>query len=155
MEYLREYVDTHPDTLVVLTADHSTGGLAIGAGGDYRWSPEYLHNMSASARTIAATMVDEDMPGEYAAKQLGLSLTSEELAMLDSVSNQDEETRYAAVKTFLDIKTNTGWTTTGHTGVDVEVFAFGAGATSFSGQIDNTDIAKTIFTLLDSSALNK
>jgi alkaline phosphatase len=100
-------------------------------------------------------MVDEDMPGEYAAKQLGLSLTSEELAMLDSVSNQDEETRYAAVKTFLDIKTNTGWTTTGHTGVDVEVFAFGAGATSFSGQIDNTDIAKTIFTLLDSSALNK
>lgn len=155
MEYLREYVDTHPDTLVVLTADHSTGGLAIGAGGDYRWSPEYLHNMSASARTIAATMVDEDMPGEYAAKQLGLSLTSEELAMLDSVSNQDEEARYTAVKTFLDIKTNTGWTTTGHTGVDVEVFAFGAGATSFSGQIDNTDIAKTIFTLLDGSSLDK
>jgi alkaline phosphatase len=155
MEYLREYVDTHPDTLVVLTADHSTGGLAIGAGGDYRWSPEYLHNMSASARTIAATMADEDMPGEYAAKQLGLSLTNEELAMLDSVSNQDEKSRYAAIKTFLDIKTNTGWTTTGHTGVDVEVFAFGAGATSFSGQIDNTDIAKTIFTLLDGSSLNK
>lgn len=148
MEYLREYVNTHPDTLVVLTADHSTGGLTIGAGGDYRWSPEYLHNMSASARMIAKKMIDEDMPGDYAAQQLGLSLTSEELAMLDSVSNQDEETRYAAVKTFLDVKTNTGWTTTGHTGVDVEVFAFGAGASSFTGQIDNTDIAKKIFGLL-------
>ncbi|WP_420933430.1 alkaline phosphatase [Alteromonas sp. A081] len=148
MEYLREYVNTHPDTLVVLTADHSTGGLTIGAGGDYRWSPEYLHNMSASARMIAKKMIDEDMPGDYAAQQLGLSLTSEELAMLDSVSNQDEETRYAAVKTFLDVKTNTGWTTTGHTGVDVEVFAFGAGASSFTGQIDNTDIAKKIFDLL-------
>ena len=149
IEYLRDYVETHPDTLVVLTADHSTGGLTIGAGGDYRWSPEYLHNMSASARTIAKKMVNEDMPGDYAAKQLGLSLTSEELAMLDSVSNQDEETRYAAVKTFLDVKTNTGWTTTGHTGVDVEVFAFGAGASSFTGQIDNTDIAKKIFGFLD------
>lgn len=149
IQYLRDYVKSHPDTLVVLTADHSTGGLTIGAGGDYRWSPEFLHNMSASARTIAAMMADEDMPGEYAAKQLGLSLTNEELAMLDSVSNQDEETRYAAIKTFLDVKTNTGWTTTGHTGVDVEVFAFGAGATSFTGQIDNTDIAKTIFGLLD------
>ena len=148
MEYLREYVKANPDTLVVLTADHSTGGLTIGANGDYRWSPEHLKNMQASVMTIAMAMPNEENPGDYVAAQLGLSLTDEELATLDSVSNQDDRTRFMAVKGFLDTKTNTGWTTGGHTGVDVEVFAFGAGYTHFMGQIDNTDIAKNIFSLL-------
>lgn len=145
MEYLRDYVAAHPDTLVVLTADHSTGGLTIGANGDYRWSPEHLKSMSASVMTIALEMANEDNPGEFVANKLGLTLSEEELATLDSVSNQDDKTRFMAVKTFLDTKTNTGWTTGGHTGVDVEVFAFGAGYQSFMGQIDNTDIAKKIF----------
>ncbi|GFD77550.1 alkaline phosphatase [Tenacibaculum sp. KUL118] len=145
MEYLRDYVNAHPDTLVVLTADHSTGGLTIGANGDYRWSPEHLKSMSASVMTIALEMANEDNPGEFVANKLGLTLSEEELATLDSVSNQDDKTRFMAVKTFLDTKTNTGWTTGGHTGVDVEVFAFGAGYQSFMGQIDNTDIAKKIF----------
>lgn len=149
MEYLREYVKANPDTLVILTADHSTGGLTIGANGDYRWSPEHLKSMSASVMTIALNMANEENPGEYVAQKLGLSLSEEELATLDSVSNQDDETRFMAVKTFLDTKTNTGWTTGGHTGVDVEVFAFGAGYQSLMGQIDNTDIAKTIFSFID------
>lgn len=149
IEYLREYVKAHPDTLVVLTADHSTGGLTVGANGDYRWSPEHLKHMQASAGTIALEMPNNENPGEYVAEQLGLVLTDKELATLDSVSSQDDATRYVAVKSFLDSKTNTGWTTGGHTGVDVEVFAFGAGYTSFIGQIDNTDIAKKIFAFID------
>ena len=149
MEYLRDYVEANPDTLVVLTADHSTGGLTIGANGDYRWSPEHLKSLSASVMTIALEMANEENPGEFVAAKLGLSLNEQELATLNSISNQDDKTRFSAVKTFLDTKTNTGWTTGGHTGVDVEVFAFGAGYQSFMGQIDNTDIAKKIFSFID------
>jgi alkaline phosphatase len=149
LEYLRDYVTKNPDTLVVLTADHSTGGLTIGANGDYRWSPEHLKGLQASVMTIAMAMPNEEKPEEYVASMLGLSLTEDELATLASVANQDDRSRFTAVKAFLDAKTNTGWTTGGHTGVDVEVFAFGAGYTNFMGQIDNTDIAKKIFTLLD------
>lgn len=149
MDYLREYVASHPDTLVVLTADHSTGGLTIGANGDYRWSPEHLKGLQASVMTIAMAMPNEEKPGEYVAAKLGLTLTEAELSTLNSVANQDDRSRFTAVKAFLDAKTNTGWTTGGHTGVDVEVFAFGAGYTSFMGQIDNTDIAKKIFSFLD------
>jgi len=55
----------------------------------------------------------------------------------------------AVIKAFIDRKTNTGWTTWGHTAIDVQVFAKGPGASKFAGHQDNTDIAKSIFELLD------
>ena len=35
-----DYSNKHKDTLVVATADHSTGGLSIAKGKDYVWNPE-------------------------------------------------------------------------------------------------------------------
>ena len=56
---------------------------------------------------------------------------------------------YLAIKVIIDQRTNSGWTTGGHTAVDVPVFALGSNKEMFAGQIDNTDIAKQIFSLLD------
>ncbi|QJR82001.1 alkaline phosphatase [Alteromonas pelagimontana] len=153
MEYLRGYVAAHPDTLVVLTADHSTGGLTIGANGEYSWHPEYLRSMKASVATIANGMTTQSNSANYVAEQLGFSLSDEEIKQINRMAKQqDEKARETALKAFLDKKTNTGWTTGGHTGVDVEVFAFGAGSDAFAGQIDNTDIARNFFNFLNSSS---
>ena len=40
--------------------------------------------------------------------------------------------------------TGTGWTTSGHTGVDVPVFADGPYSENFGGYMDNTDIGKQL-----------
>lgn len=147
--YLQAYVEKHPDTLVVLTADHSTGGLTIGAKGEYRWSPEFIRNMKSSVSTIAANLVEQDDRVAYVEGQFGFSLSQQEqneLVVFDI--DEDKWIIETALKAIIDERTNTGWTTSGHTGIDVEVFAFGTGAHSFSGNMDNTDIALKIFELL-------
>lgn len=149
MSFLKEYVKTHPDTLVVLTADHSTGGLSVGANGQYAWKPELLHNMQGSVQSIAKALANEENVALYVESQLGFNLDADDKKLLSGLAEvNDEMERWKRIKDFLDAKTHTGWTTGGHTGVDVEVFAFGAGYTQFIGQLDNTDIARHIFRFL-------
>ncbi|MBO1256524.1 alkaline phosphatase [Alteromonas sp. 5E99-2] len=151
IEFLTGYVEKNPDTLVVLTADHSTGGLTIGANSDYKWEPEWIRNLQSSVTQIAEKLVDETMPAEFVSEQLGFELNSDEKLQMTRLAKIEElRDREAGIKKIIDIKTNTGWTTGGHTGVDVPVFSMGQGSHLFAGSIDNTEIAKTIFSFLNS-----
>jgi len=155
MEYLEEYVKLHPDTLVILTADHSTGGLTIAADGKYEWNPEFIRTMTESATSIANKLIATDITKSFVEELLHFSVSDEEVNRLQQAKIEQQTSTseyntpvYNAVKAIIDKRTNTGWTTSGHTGVDVQVFAMGANTDMFKGIIDNTDIAKNIFTLL-------
>ncbi|MGY0580756.1 MAG: alkaline phosphatase [Paraglaciecola chathamensis] len=148
MTWLEQYVDAHPDTLLVLTADHSTGGFTIGANKIYRWEPQWLDNLQASPYAIAKQLMSAEKKSTLAAELLGFSLNEEEKSKIEAIDTQDEEIAYQTVKTLLDVRTNTGWTTGGHTGVDVPVFAKGPGSEMFRGMLNNTQVADNIFSLL-------
>ena len=44
-ENAMSYAENRDDTLVIATADHSTGGMTIGSGEEYKWNPDAIHKM--------------------------------------------------------------------------------------------------------------
>tara|TARA_R100001377_G_C3189915_1_gene110122 strand:+ start:193 stop:1635 length:1443 start_codon:yes stop_codon:yes gene_type:complete len=182
--FLERYVAKNPDTLVVLTADHSTGGLSIGRKtaksnkdihSKYLWQPEILRTLPFSPQAFAKTFADNELSLQQVNETLNFEISSEEMDLLISskqegikimdayqqLSEAQRQGKWAprvegpiliTLKKMIDIKTNTGWGSISHSGthtaVDVPVYAFGKGSEQFKGQIDNTDIAKKIFTLL-------
>jgi alkaline phosphatase len=148
IEWLSRYVDKHPDTLLLVTADHSTGGMTIGANGVYRWDPTCLQNLKIAPSSLASKLVNSQNRIALANVQLGFELNKEEQYKLTSINSTDFNVFYTAIKSILDDCSNTGWTTTGHTGVDVQIFSKGKGSENFRGNLDNTHIAHKLFKLL-------
>ncbi|AZV62347.1 alkaline phosphatase [Peribacillus frigoritolerans] len=147
-----EFAKKDKHTLVVATADHSTGGFSIGAKGIYNW---YGEPIKAAKRT-PDFMADAIVKGADVEKTLkqyinqnvvkltdGEIKTVTEAAKSKNVTNVDN-----AIEVIFDNRTNTAWTTGGHTGEDVPVYAYGPYKERFAGQVDNTDQAKIIFELL-------
>ena len=148
LEWLEQYLVKNPDTLLVVTADHSTGGLSIGANGNYSWSPKWLKNLKASPVEIATQLMTIKNRGALASDLMGFELTTEEVSSLNVIESDEPRPLHNAISKILDNRSNTGWTTTGHTGVDVPIFAKGVGSERFRGHMDNTRIAQTMFELL-------
>ncbi|MFE4814330.1 alkaline phosphatase [Peribacillus simplex] len=147
-----EFAKKDKHTLVVATADHSTGGFSIGAKGIYNW---YGEPIKAAKRT-PDFMADAIVKGADVEKTLKQYIDQNEVKLTDSeiktvteaaksknVTNVDN-----AIEAIFDNRTNTAWTTGGHTGEDVPVYAYGPYKERFAGQVDNTDHAKIIFDLL-------
>ena len=147
LTWLKKYVENRDDTLLVVTADHSTGGLTVAANGVYMWQPEVLKTMSASPRQISSTLAQSSTLSEAEINQIvGFDLSDVEHDIFATIN--DKMSYEKQLKIMIDRRTNTGWTTGGHTGIDVQVFATGAGSQAFSGHQTNTDIASKIFTIL-------
>lgn len=169
----------HPDeTLIVVTADHETGGMSIGTTTTgYSVRPAVASAQKVSKEEFSAYVKSlahdrrvyhwPDME-EYLAENLGfgtaVELTDEETAGLSEMfeammagrnAAPDQETLYATFDGFsarvfeiLNDKAGFGFTTIKHTGAAVPVFAIGVGAGEFSGVNDNTDIPRKILSVI-------
>lgn len=131
------------DTLVVVTADHETGGLSVGGYGEYNFKPEVLKNARGSFEEGIAPKFTPDNIQEIMADYAGITdLTTEEMNTLaQAVKNKDKN--FYALATAAEIvsrRADVGWTSSGHTGADVPVFAYGPYAEDFAGYLDNTAI---------------
>lgn len=151
IEVVEQYIRQNNDTLMVVTADHNTGGLSIGANGEYKWDTNVLRGISASPGRIATDALAD---GDWLARMtlsLGFEPTATESTRLTQARMQGKTVLTSAIKSLIDERSNTGWTTGGHTGVDVQVFAAGPAASLFAGFQDNTDIATKLISLLPKS----
>lgn len=147
-----EFAKKDKHTLVVATADHSTGGYSIGADGVYNWFGEPIKAAKRTPDFMAAEIAkgaDVEKTLKTYIDQKLLDLTSEEIQSVKTASASNKATDIDnAIETIFNKRSHTGWTSGGHTGEDVPVFAFGPHKELFAGQVDNTDHAKIIFQLL-------
>lgn len=168
-----EFYKKHPkETLIVVTADHETGGLGLGTG-KYELHLKSLLNQKQSQDLLSKAITDlrKEKSGRASWEQVKalladkmgfwkeLPLTWEQEKMLRDeyetsfVKNKVvfEESLYAkteplaaAARKVMSQIAMVGWTSTGHTAEYVPVFAIGAGSDLFTGKMDNTEIPKRI-----------
>jgi len=161
VETAKAYVDRHPNTLLIVTADHSTGGLAIGdkvnkkdkslpesdRAKTYTWYPEVIKNIKASSYTIAKALRESKNIKVTFKEYTSITLKQNEYHQITEAIDNKEKVRVVATE-IINRRSHTGWSTHGHTAVDVQTFAYGKGSQKFKGFMDNTDIAKKLFEVL-------
>ena len=160
----------HPDeTLIVITADHETGGLTVGnQRGHYSLSLKLLANQKCSdaAFTRKLQALRSETHNKVTWEQVKALLTEnfgfydaveidqqEDMMLKDvykrsfvgKMANEknlyyENEPMTGTAVRLLNSKAAVGWTTTSHTAGLVPVFAVGVGAEKFSGYNDNASI---------------
>ena len=168
-EALRFYKQHPKETLIIVTADHETGGMVPG-NSDYTLNLSILQHQRCSSWELSdkvAALYKGNKPSWQDVKSifrewLGLyseiSISEEEDAQLQAIYKQtlkhkdkDVHTLYkdlnalsGAAVGLLNKKAKVGWTSFSHTATAVPVFAIGVNAQLFTGWMDNTDIPKRI-----------
>ena len=168
-----DFYQKHPkETLIVITADHETGGLGLGRSG-YTLALKSLANQDNSQEMLSRAITDLRKDKAHKAtwddvkallsREMGfwteLPISWEQEKMLRDVYEESfvhnhvkfAESMYAkteplaaAARQVMSQLALVGWTSGDHTAEYVPVFAIGAGSQAFSGKMDNTDIPKRI-----------
>ena len=162
----------HPDeTLIVVTADHETGGMALG-NSDYtlnlkvlaeqKCSSDLLSDQLSALQKEAGERLTWEQVREVISKNTGLYAEVEmseeddqllQAAFAQMIQHQGvEKSLYKDINALaskalalLNQKSRLGWTSKGHTASAVPVFAIGVGAERFTGWHDNSEIAPLIY----------
>jgi len=144
-----EYVESHPDTLLVVTTDHGTGGCQLnGAGKAYADSGPALERINQIKYSFEwleerfrATGRFNPVPLKMA---LGIDATAEQAAIVQAaLDNKAEYLSGALTGAFgpqLEELTAVGWTSGNHSSECVELFAFGPGSHALPPFIENYEL---------------
>ncbi len=134
-------------TLIVATSDHETGGMTLGRGGTYGWHPEVLAEVNASQGVIAERIQQTGEPERVLREAAGITdLNDAETAGLDTLSAMEYPGN--ALAEIISRRARVGWTTSGHTAVDVNLYAYGPGKARFVGNFDNTHVGDALAELM-------
>ena len=130
-----EFASKYPNTLVISTSDHETGGITLGSTdhSPYRYFPHKLSSVKRSVEYISAELIPLKLGikalHKELVKYLGFRLTTKELKLvysgyLNTISTESYLFPWN-IGEVLKERTEIGMSTHGHTAVDVPLFTFG------------------------------
>ncbi|MBO5871188.1 MAG: alkaline phosphatase [Bacteroidaceae bacterium] len=167
------YLRHKDETLIIVTADHNTGGMVAGVNGgsynlalknfDYQRISMQAMQHECQQLTKSGKQITWEYMKEYLKEKLGLysaipvsksndrALQEAFKATFIDKNGAQKETLYVnldqfVIRTFqiIDKITGIGWTTGSHTADFVPVYAIGVGSELFQGFQDNTEIPNKI-----------
>ena len=122
------------------------------------WNPEAIQSMKHSGMHMTKEIAEGKNPQKviqdgygFEVEQSQIDKVKDEATKLNKLDKESDEYKEQmqkvqdAIQKPINDKSNTGWTTYGHTGEDVNTYAYGPGSEQFRGNIDNTDNANNIF----------
>lgn len=146
------------ETVLVATSDHETGGLATalqepGHLPVYNWYPEVLNRASASCERLSQklqTRVSTETESEDQLKTwINKKLLQDGLGIKDATDDEltllarDPEGSVETFSAIISLRAHIGWSTHGHTAVDVNIYSSGGEAAhDIRGNVENTDVGK-------------
>ncbi|WP_366597064.1 alkaline phosphatase [Bacillus pumilus] len=151
-----QFAKKDQETLVVITADHATGGFSFGADGmtsetGYKWDPAPILAAKKTPVYMAKKIAGGQSVRDVLHTHIDFSLTNEEISQVEKVAQSGKaSTIQLSIQHIFDQRSFSGWTTFAHTGEDVPVYAYGPGKAAFQGWIDNTKQGKNLFHIIES-----
>ncbi|GLO65478.1 MULTISPECIES: alkaline phosphatase [Oceanobacillus] len=135
-----DFAEEDGETLVVVAADHDTGGMTTGGYDQMDLNANILNDVTATGEYMA-NQLDEERSNvhEVVNTFTGFKLKEEEIEFIKTAEDPK-----LAINHVVSERSTIGWTSTGHTAADIPIYAFGPKSESFSGILDNTDIPKLI-----------
>jgi len=170
IEVVQKFVDEHPNTLVVSVSDHETGGLALGYQPTkiypkYIWYPEVVSKVTKSTKKIALEIEkilnshekirdsnnEDDDDNSNTLYDLVSNIIFERMGIDDPT---DKELKYIVeseigrntvdlanyLAKMISNRAKIAWTTHGHSGTDVNLYAYGKEANRFRGSKENNEL---------------
>ncbi len=177
IEVAYDFYLQHPDeTLIIVTADHETGGLVIGRGSS-TLHLDYIQHQKASIGVISSKLQElytskgkqvkwadvRELLGEQLGLYGAVKVSEKEDKELREIFKRSQRNKDKNVKTLyktfselsakalhlLNKKAGLGWTSTSHSATPVPIFTVGAGAERFAGLHDNTELKGLIMELVE------
>ncbi|RYP55090.1 hypothetical protein DL768_000209 [Monosporascus sp. mg162] len=149
VDYVKKWIDDHPDTLMMSAADHECGGLTLNG-----FNPLPLKDVSASSEEVyrlwsayngtdrRAYLVDEILPLSGLA-----GLSADVVDMLLSLEDSELGSQLSGL---ISDSAGVHWSTGSHSAVDVTLIGYGAGPkgselrAAMAGNWDNTELPRFI-----------
>ncbi|ORX52693.1 alkaline phosphatase-like protein [Hesseltinella vesiculosa] len=147
---VKEFIDKNPNTLLISTSDHETGGLSLARQVSnrypkYLWYPDVLKNIKSSTAELARTILHMNQTEKEKSVQeiLGIhDITAEEKTALGNQKSIKHLDQFLAE--MVSLRSQLGWATHGHSGVDVNLYAYGHSAKDLRGSRENMAVGKFV-----------
>ena len=140
------YLQNPENTLILITADHETGGLKVH---EEKLDLPGLRRIEQQREQFDAE-IPTDMEGVLKAIEDHYGITEitdpQGQRFKRAIKRGDRDTVARLAVNIAQAAAGITWSTGGHTGVDVPVYAVGAGADQFRGTYDATQIPARTFT---------